>query len=219
MAKAVIFDFDGVLVDSERHWDVLFADEFHTGLPGWNAESAKEMAGRSTESTHLLLRDKYGVTCSLDEYLAIIDGTVTDIYRNHIRLMDGLTELLVRLETRGMPMGIATSSEKKWIDDALGRFGIDRFFTAVVTANDVPGRTKPCPDPYQLAARRLDVPVAECLAIEDSANGIASAKAAGMACVGLLSEWNTPEDLQQADAVIPSLEALTDELIASLFAA
>lgn len=216
MGKAIIFDFDGVIVDSESHWESALAHLYHAHVPGWTDEAFKRMKGMSVEREWEFLRKEFDIAFTAPEYAALLDEAVRDVYLERVAPMPGLVELLERLGRRNVPVGVATSSNRDWIMLAMRRFDLEKRFGAIVTSEDAPGRTKPAPDLYLLAAERLGVEPGRCVAMEDSSNGIAAAKAAGMRCIGLLGAWNTPEQLAQADERIESFDELDDDRLALL---
>lgn len=206
--KAFLFDFDGVIVDSERYWDTILDQRLGEIIPSWNPETLDRMMGLSAHGAHALLSREYGLKLSVDEYLAMIDETIRNMYLTKTELMPGFLDLLGRLEALPVPIGIASSSQGPWIHACLDRFGLTKRFASVATGDEVPGRAKPLPDVYLLAAKRLNADPAECVAIEDSRNGIAAAKAAGMTCIGLRSDLNAHQDLSAADMVVTDMAAI-----------
>lgn len=211
--KAVIFDFDGVIVDSERYWDQGCLAIYQTMLPQWTTEDDKQLKGRSVHDIYPWLVKEHGLTLTKDEYMGRLHEFVRTIYEEQTQMIDGILELLEALQARRIPLAIASSSQRNWIDMALARFDIGHYFRYIVVAQDV-GRGKPDPAVYIEAARRLDVPADECIAIEDSTNGLKSAKAADMFCIALQHLSDThPQDLSAAHMIVTSLRDIgVDEL-------
>lgn len=210
--SAIIFDFDGVLVDSERYWGPLLTDMLRSAIPGFREEDEKRCKGLNVHDTYAMLQREFGLTMGKEDYLAGIGRITDEIYGKLCAPMPGALALLERLAEAHVPAAIASSSQRAWIDTALDRFDIADHFRAIATAQETEGRGKPHPDVYLLAARKLGSTPEACLAIEDSRTGMASAKAAGMFCVGLRSDLNAEQDLSAADRMVTELESLVDML-------
>lgn len=205
---AVIFDFDGVVVDSELYWDAGTVDVYREMVPTWTEEDDRTLKGRNVHDIYEMLVRDHGATFDKQRYLDHIDAFATSIYAEKTQPMDGLLDLVDRIAAARIPIAIASSSERRWIDLALARLRIEEVFPVIVTARDV-GRGKPDPAVYLEAARRLGVDPAACAAIEDSTNGILSAKAAGMTCIGLLHMGGAyAQDLSQADIIVDGLREI-----------
>lgn len=215
--QAFLFDFDGVVVDSERHWKTLGDDEFFPSLvPSWTREHGVRMMGLGVRDAYEVLRREYGVTLPFGDYEARLNACVGKIYAELCMPLPGLSALLDRLERAGIPVGIASSSQGGWISSALARLGLAGRFPVIVTAADVGHRAKPAPDVYLRAATLLRADPQACVAIEDSRNGIRAAKAAGMACIALATDMNADQLLHEADATVSSLDGVTPALLAAL---
>jgi HAD superfamily hydrolase (TIGR01509 family) len=207
--KAVIFDFDGVVVDSEKYWIDLDEHFFPTVASGYTLDHGKEMMGLGRRAGYDYLVEKLNMSLSYEDYCAALEEHVRDIYFTKTQLLPGVRELLAEIVAVNMPLAIASSSRHKWISGALSRFGLAEVFHAISTADDVGDRTKPFPDVYLHAAAALGVDPADCLAIEDSRNGIKAAKAAGMYCIGLQTDMSKEQDLSQADRLIMGFQGVT----------
>lgn len=219
MPTAIIFDFDGVLVDSEAHWpglNVRIFERLEITRP-WTKEYNDRIVGHGMESVHRLLAAEYGLTMSLTEYETIVWQEAIHVYDSLAMPIPGVVALLDRLKAAGIPMAIASSNERDVIGETAARLGLDAYFGSVATKDDVPlGRIKPCPDIYLHAARGLGIAPDECLAIEDSPTGIAAAKAAGMTCIALHSLHNEAQDMSAADIHIDGFDELDDARLGSL---
>lgn len=210
--QAFIFDFDGVIVDSERHWRNIDRTFFASLVPGWSEEvDGARMMGLGVKSGYALLQKEYNVQMPFDEYWAKLDAAVQNIYLNLAQMLPGLPEFLARLEAANVKIGIASSSQRPWIEATLDRLDLRKYFPVVCAANDVDERTKPLPDVYLLAAKQLGVDPRECTALEDSRNGVAAAKAAGMTCYAIRTDMNPEQKLEQADKIIKSFEEIVIE--------
>jgi len=210
---AVVFDLDGVLIESEEVWDAVRAAYVRERGGRYDAEVQRAMMGMSSTEWSRYLHDSAGVA---DEPQAINDDVVRrmlSVYREHLPLLPGAAEAVRRLAAR-LPLGLASSSNRALIDTVLEVSGLTPFFAATVSSEEV-ARGKPAPDVYLEAARRLGVDPTRCAAVEDSHGGIRSAKAAGMRVIAIPNRSYPPdeESLALADVAIGSLDELAPELV------
>lgn len=207
--QAVIFDFDGVILDSQRFWDEEVVHVYQQIIPSWTEADDKQQRGRNVHDIYPLLVERYGLTLSKDEFVEHIENFALSIYTRRADLVPGIRELVALCQDAKLPMGIASSSPILWIQSALERHNLDDTFDPIVTAQEV-GKGKPDPAVYVEAARRLGIDPKDCVAIEDSKNGVASAKAAGMTCIGLQHlKSAVQDDLSAADRIVTSLREIT----------
>jgi HAD superfamily hydrolase (TIGR01509 family) len=213
--EAVVFDMDGVLIESEEVWDAVREEYVRERGGRYDDEIQRAMMGMSSHEWSRYLHETAGVSDEPEEINAEVVRRMLAAYRGHLPLFGGATDAVRRLAER-YPLAVASSSNRPLIDTVLDVAGLNEYFTATVSSEEVP-RGKPAPDVYLEAARRLDVPPERCAAVEDSHSGIRSAKAAGMRVVAIPNPSYPPdaEALAQADVVIRSLDELTPELIAS----
>ena len=216
MTDAVIFDLDGVIVDSEAVWDE--ARRRYVSVRGgrWRDEATRDMMGMSSVEWSRYVRERLGVDRGPEVISAEVAGAVADLYREHLPVIEGATEAVERMAVR-WPLGLASSSNREVIDLVLDLAGLARWFAVTVSSEEVSGG-KPAPDVYLEAARRLEVDPERCVAIEDSHNGILSASAARMGVVAIPNAEFAPGDeaLKRADRVLGSIEELRPELVAAL---
>ncbi len=203
--QAVILDMDGVLTDSEP----LYAEAVNVALheTGFTMSSTDHQAimGSSIDYTWEWVVDRFGLDRDLAYWKARYEKAVLRLLTERAPPMPGIYRLLDRLEERGLKLGLASSSQANWVEAVLSRLGItDRFGS--VAACDMVQHAKPAPDLYLLAARKLDVAPAACVAIEDSPRGVQAAKSAGMVAVALRSATMPHMDLSAADHVSDSLD-------------
>jgi HAD superfamily hydrolase (TIGR01509 family) len=213
---AVIFDLDGVLLDSESAW-VEVKKEFTEETGGrWEERARVEMLGMSSTEWSRYMHDELGVPVAPEKISSEVADRLVERYRRRLPLLPGAVEA-VRSLARQWPLGLASSSNRNVIDLALEEAGLAEDFKATVSSEEVE-RGKPAPDVYLEAARRLEVDPAACVAIEDSTNGIRSAHAAEMAVIAVPNEGFPPEpdSLALADLTLGSLEELSPERIRSL---
>jgi beta-phosphoglucomutase len=216
MPQAVIFDMDGVLVDSyQAHfasWQRMYRELV---IPYTEADFAADF-GRTTRE---ILARKFGDQLS-EERIREIDHRKEAYYREDIeksfREMDGARELIDALHAAGFLLAVGTSGPAENVTMVLKCLGKSDKLKTVVTGADVT-RGKPDPQVFQIAAQRLGVPPAQCLVIEDAVHGVEAAHRAGMACVALTGTASR-EGLAAADLVVDSLRELTPDQIASLIA-
>lgn len=209
---AVIFDLDGVLVDSEQLWDSARRELVAERGGTWRDDATRAMMGMSAPEWSRYVREQLGVDM---EPAAISDAVVerlARLYRKRLPLLPGAREAVVAASKR-WPLGLASSSNREIIDLVLERAELTACFTVTVSSEEV-ARGKPAPDVYLEAARRLDVAPMSCAAVEDSTNGLRSAAAAGMAVLAVPNETFPPsaEGLRLAQAVVRSLDDLVPAL-------
>lgn len=212
--KAFIFDFDGVIVDSEYYWDSIAFDAYREIVPSFTREDEKKLKGRNARDIHKWLVADFNLEMTLQEYTAYIEDTAAIIY-GKCQPLPGVFDLVTRLREMNIPMGIASSSERKWIEPVIERIGLGGEFSPIVMAADA-GIGKPDPAVYLLAAKKMNVDPSECVAIEDSTNGIRSAKSAGMTCIALKHLEGYEQDLSEADIIVRSFDELTTEVLGTL---
>jgi beta-phosphoglucomutase len=217
MISAIVFDFDGVLADSE----ILHLRAYQEVLAPIGLTIS-----RDDYFARYLGFDDDGVfrAVAKDQGVAIADGDVEALIARKAQVfkdLEGTAEILfpgavacVRRLQAEFPLGIASGALRHEIQSVLDRSGLAESFAFIVASGDTPA-SKPSPDPYLRAAALHGHPPAACIAIEDSRWGIASAKAAGLACIGITQTYQASE-LAAADAVIGSLDDFTAELIRAI---
>ncbi len=210
--RAVILDMDGVVVDSEHQW-MLAEGSFMRALVGkWAKKDHYRAVGMGVSDAYRLLVREYGLKMTLKKFSERSDKLAEEIYSSRVSLTPDLRRFIAAARRREIPLALASCSPKNWVDMVLKRFRLRSDFTVIVTADDV-RRTKPAPDIYLLAARKLEVKPQDCLAIEDSSLGVRSAKAAGMTCIGLRTGFNEEQDLSKADQEVQGFGFLTQSKV------
>jgi HAD superfamily hydrolase (TIGR01509 family) len=214
--KAVIFDMDGVLIDSEIHFGKELPAVFeHLGIP-WTKQDALATIGMNFRAIYAYLVKRYHIHMSWEEFFPRFENEGRGIYTK-VALVSGASDLLMACRTSGLRIALASSSPRSWIEVVLSRFSLDGLFDAVVSGTEFRERGKPAPDIFLHTARLLGVEPSDCVVIEDSVAGVQAAKAAGMRCVGFANlRYNHAQDLREADYIISELTELTPaRLVAS----
>jgi HAD superfamily hydrolase (TIGR01509 family) len=214
--KAVVFDMDGVLIDSEPVWERV-RREFVADHGGrWPQDAQDRMMGMSTAEWSAYISEDFGLRLPAPRVAELVIAAMTAEYQAHLPLLPGAVDAVRDLSAR-WPLAVASSAPKSLIDAVLDVSGLRSAFAAAVSSEEVT-RGKPAPDVYLEAAARLGVPSAACAAVEDSANGLRSAAAAGCAVIAVPRPEYPPaaEALDQARLVLDSLTELTKDTIAAL---
>jgi HAD superfamily hydrolase (TIGR01509 family) len=216
MPEAVLFDLDGVIVDSESAWAEAKHDLVDEAGGSWKPEATRAMLGMSSPEWSRYLRDELGVPLSVEEINAAVVATLERRYRESLPLIPGAVDAVRRI-AEGWQLGLASSSNREIIDLVLEHAGLTDAFAVTVSSEEV-ARGKPAPDVYLEAARRLGAGPARCVAIEDSSNGLRSAAAAGTAVVAIPNREFPPDPdaLALADVVLGSIEELTADVVRRL---
>ncbi len=216
MPQAVIFDMDGVLMDSEQLWNQAKEELVRESGGRWRDDAPRAMMGMSSPEWSRYIRDELGVESDVHDINRGVVQRMEELYREHLPLLPGAVEV-VRALHRRWPLALASSANREIIDFALEAAGLAGEFGATVSSEEVE-RGKPAPDVYLEAARRLGVQADRCVAIEDSSNGLRSAAAAGMAVIAVPNDHYPPDEdaLALAAAVVHSLPEITPELVERL---
>jgi len=210
---AVVFDMDGVIVDSEQVWDEV-RERYVREVGGTYTDSAtRDMMGMSSLEWSRYMADQLGVPGTPEEINAAIVARMLERYGEAPPLIPGAVEAVRRCAER-WPLAVASSSNPELIEVVLDVAGLHDVIPVVVSSQEV-ARGKPAPDVYLEAARRLGVEPQLCAAVEDSHNGIRSASAAGMRVIAIPNPHFPPDEtaLAQADMVLRSIDELTPEAI------
>jgi HAD superfamily hydrolase (TIGR01509 family) len=216
LIDAVVFDLDGVIVDSEQVWDAV-REQYTRESGGTYSESAtRDMMGMSSLEWSRYMHEVLGVPGTPEEINAAVVARMLQRYGEELPLIPGAVEAVRRCAER-WPLAIASSSNPELIDVVLDASGLRDVIAVAVSSQEV-ARGKPAPDVYLEAARRLGVDPRRCAAVEDSHNGILSAKAAGMRVIAIPNPHFPPaaDALAEADVVLRSIEELTPDVIDGL---
>nr|WP_223301712.1 HAD family phosphatase [Haladaptatus sp. R4] len=170
--QAVLFDMDGVIVNSEDFWAEL-EEEIIFPEVGVEDIGDNEITGMNFREIYDYLDEEYGTDVTKSEFISLYDGIAEDLYGEHVSLMDGFHDLLDELRAEGIEVALVSSSPHDWIEIVTDRFGLE--FEEVVSADDIDAPGKPEPAIYEYAAGLLDYRADECAAVEDSEHGVESA--------------------------------------------
>ncbi|MCU1352999.1 MAG: haloacid dehalogenase [Acidimicrobiales bacterium] len=220
LPDAVVFDFDGLIVDTEMPIFLAASAAFRSHghevtLEHWSAVVGLADTEEGWYPTLLEILDVDLPRADFDLAYATQDRS----WRDEQPALPGVVELLDALAAAGVPCGVASGSPVSWLERHLGRLGLRDRFTTLAGVDRVEGRGKPAPDVYVLACHELDADPARTVALEDSAHGVQAARAAGLVVVAVPTALTGFTDLTAADRVVTSLSELTVADLAALVAA
>ena len=217
MIKTVIFDMDGVIVDTEPVHHYAYNQHFEQ----LNIEVTPEMYASFTGNSTKNIFERLKIQFNLDEDVATLVETKRNLFndafdnKEDLYLLDGVEDLIKDLYDNGMQLVLASSSATVTINRVFNRFALHKYFTHIVSGEDFP-KSKPHPAIFLKAAELANTPVENCIVIEDSTNGIMAAKAAGIYCIGYDSFHSKLQDYSLADVVITDFRELSYEKIKNL---
>ncbi len=209
MIEAIIFDMDGVLVDSEPFHEEIEKRQFSLNNLIITPEEHSKYLGVATDAMWMDIKERYHLSLPVEE---LIEQNRSESYRlfadlKEIPTIPGIANLLERLSAKNYPMAVASSNFPEVIELMLEKTGMRKYFKFVVSTQEA-GQSKPAPDVYLLAARKLGIDPENCLVVEDSQNGIMAAKAAGMMVVAYQGPVTNPNNQKEADSVIKNYKQL-----------
>lgn len=217
MIQTVIFDMDGVIVDTEPVHRYAYFKQFEE----LNIEVTEAMytsfTGFSTRNTFQYLKEKFQIDHEIEDLIQRKRSIFNDAFdtKEDLELLEGVRTLIEDLHQNGIQMILASSASKVTIDRVFTRFGLYAFFTHIVSGEDFP-KSKPHPAIFEHAASLSVAPKEHCIVIEDSTNGVKAAKAAGIFCVGYNSEHSNDQNLAEADSIINHFNELNASKIKAL---
>jgi beta-phosphoglucomutase len=217
MIKTVIFDMDGVIVDTEPVHHYAYRQHFTELGIDVSDEMYATFTGNSTKNVYERIKSAFGLEHDVEHLV----NTKREIFNNafdkkgDLSTLEGVFELIENLHFNGMQLILASSSAKVTIERVFGRFALHKYFTHIVSGEDFP-KSKPHPAIFNKAAELSGHSKDECIIIEDSTNGVEAAKAAGIYCVGYKSFHSKLQDLSKADMIIGNFDELNYERIKNL---
>jgi HAD superfamily hydrolase (TIGR01509 family) len=214
--EAVIFDLDGVLIDSEPVWEQVRRGLVAAHGGHWAPDAQHKLMGMSTPEWARYLSEDLRVSLPPDKVAALVIDQMAASYRRHLPLLPGAVEAVRRLAAH-WPLGLASSAPAVLIETVLQSAGLRPYFRVTMSTEQVP-RGKPAPDIYQAVAARLGFPPPDCAAIEDSSNGLRSAAAAGLKVIAIPRPQYppAPDALAQVALLLHALPDLTPAAISAL---
>jgi beta-phosphoglucomutase len=217
MIQTVIFDMDGVIVDTEPVHRYAYYKQFEE----LNIEVTEAMytsfTGFSTRNTFQTLKEQFQLKHEVEDLIQRKRSIFNDAFdtKEDLELLEGVRTLIEDLHQNGIQLILASSASKVTIDRVFSRFGLHDFFTHVVSGEDFP-KSKPHPAIFEHAASLSVAPKESCIVIEDSTNGVKAAKAAGIFCVGYISEHSKDQNLADADVIINHFKELNATSVKAL---
>jgi HAD superfamily hydrolase (TIGR01509 family) len=216
MIKTVIFDMDGVIVDTEPVHSYAYFQHFSE----LNIDVSKDMftsfMGNSTRNTYQKLKDLFPIDAEVEDLIQRKRTLFNDAFDNKkdLYLIEGVEHLIKDLHQNGIQLILASSAAKVTIERVFSRFNLHQYFTHIVSGEDFPN-SKPHPAIFEHAASLSIAPKQNCIVIEDSTNGIKAAKSAGIFCLGYNSLNSKLQDLSLADVIVESLTDLSFKTISN----
>jgi HAD superfamily hydrolase (TIGR01509 family) len=212
-AAAVVFDMDGVLVESETYWTEEMHEIIDAAYPPEADVTPADLTGVSIYDQYDTFGAAHEMRVDRDAYFELYDDVAASIYREKADVTDGAADLVRDLKRAGLPVGLATSSFPQWVEWVLDRLDLQGVFDAAVLAPELAEPGKPEPFIYEEAARRLGVAPADCLVVEDSASGIEAAARAGASVLAYRPpDSDGEQDVSRADEVAEGPAALRERV-------
>ena len=213
--KGILFDMDGVLVDSEPlfHKAVNIMVERCGAAPITEEENNRYLLGTTVEETWVRVKELRDVPQTPAELLAGYNDVVKEVLRSDLTARPGVRALIAEAQRRGLPIAVASSSLREWVDLKLSVIGLIDAFPVALGGDDIENG-KPAPDIYIKAARLIGLEATDCIAIEDSPIGLAAASASGAYTICTLTDSTRHLDLSAADVIIENLEEFDYGLLA-----
>lgn len=214
MIKTVIFDMDGVIVDTEPVHSYAYFQHFAELNIDVSAAMFTSFMGNSTRNTFQKLKELFPIDLEVEDLIQRKRTIFNDAFDNKedLELLEGVEKLIQDLHGKGMQLIVASSAAKVTIDRVFKRFNLHQYFSHIVSGEDFPN-SKPHPAIFEFAADLSIASKENCIVIEDSTNGIIAAKAAGIFCIGYNSEHSKLQDLSKADVVINHFDELSFEIL------
>ena len=217
MIQTVIFDMDGVIVDTEPVHRYAYFQHFSELNIEVSEELFTSFTGNSTRNVFQRVNSIFNLNADVEELILRKRAIFNDAFdhKEDLELLEGVENLIRNLHVNGVELILASSASKVTIDRVFRRFGLHQYFSNIVSGEDFP-KSKPHPAIFEFAASLSKAPKENCIVIEDSTNGVLAAKSAGIYCVGYNSIHSKLQDLSKADLIINHFNELDYEAIANL---
>jgi HAD superfamily hydrolase (TIGR01509 family) len=214
MIKTVIFDMDGVIVDTEPVHKYAYHQHFDLLNIKVSSELYASFTGNSTKNIYEKLKTQFNLSHDVEALVSVKRSLFNNAFDNKedLYLLDGVENLIHDLHQNGIQLILGSSSAKVTIERIFNRFGLHKYFTHIVSGEDFP-KSKPHPAIFLKAVELSETPAQNCIVIEDSTNGVIAAKAAGIYCIGYDSVHSKLQDYSSADEVISHFGELSFEKI------
>jgi HAD superfamily hydrolase (TIGR01509 family) len=211
--KAVIFDMDGVIIDSEPiHLEIDIQTMKDLGC-NISKDELNKYVGTTNEYMFSDIRNKYKINKSVEDIISYrMEIAKERIIKSDLEPIEGIRELLSALKNKNIPTAIASSSPRDFIEIVVAKFELQDYFSYILSGEEVENG-KPAPDVYIETAKKLRVQPKDCIVIEDSKNGVLAAKAAGMKCIGFENINSGDQDLSKADFIVNGITEIENNSI------
>lgn len=207
---ALIFDMDGVLVDSVGYWNDVRARVITEAL-GVNEVDVSNLVGLNAHDEYAYLAERNDVELLKETYVSLLEEHAEEIYRERVSLFDDYEQVLTNAIEKDVRLGLVSASNRRWVEMVVDRFDLGEYFDIVVAGDDVPGPSKPEPAIYNHTLTQLGATADTCIAVEDSEHGVTAATRAGLYCLGYAHHRGQP--LRHADETVGTEQALYERLI------
>jgi len=215
MIKAIIFDMDGVMVDSEHLWERAETILLSRRNIKYNAQYRDQIVGLNQHDSGKLLIKTFSLNESIEKVVSERIDILFELYDNQLKLNTGLIKLLEKLKKNNFLLAVASSSPNKVVSYVVDKFKLSNYFHAIISGDNA-AEGKPHPEIYLKTAQKLSTAPKSCVAIEDSINGLISAKEAGMYCIAVPDKRLSQNLFKKADIILCSLDEITISTIKSL---
>ena len=218
MIKAVIYDLDDLMVDSnalhkKAHRQVF--EQYDINPDNISDELKSKFIGMRIIDILKIIVEEFDLTVDPDEIRHQREKIFLKLVQNELAMMPGLIESLIFFKNHDFKIALASSGTKVYIEIVLAKFNLNHFFDVIVSGDDVI-KGKPDPETFLIAAKKLQLPAAECLVLEDATNGILAAKVAGCQCFAIRNNKTAKQNLTKADRILNSLLEINSQIIDSL---
>lgn len=219
MIKGIIYDMDDLMVNSnplQAKTTEVVLKRFGRSRDELPADMVNSFIGKRLQDNLPQIIDYLKLDISVEDFSKEREDIFRKLIDNELEVMPGLYQSLELFKAHKYPIAIASSAVKTNIDLVLKKFNIENYFSVIISGDDV-NKGKPDPEPYLIAAQKLNLEPKNCLVLEDATSGIDSAKAAGCKCIAVINNNTPPQDRSRADKIINSLEELNLDMIKALY--